>query len=142
MNIGCRLARRFLPQGACGLLLHAAFTMNVMAAQIELPPLSEPASAEHHVGKVIWADLVTPDLAGARRFYSGLFGWTYRDIHGGDRDYAVALLDGRPVAGLLQRVIAPGEHRQPAWLTFIADPTGAPVGLMEWSANDSKEEPK
>ena len=122
MNIACRLARQFFPQGACALLLYAACVMNVMAAQIELPSLSEPASAEHHVGKVIWADLVTPDLAGAKQFYSGLFGWTYRDIHGGDRDYAVALLDGRPVAGLLQRVIAPGEHRQPAWLTFIAVP--------------------
>ena len=37
----------------------------------ELPPLVEPANAEHHVGKVIWADLATPDLAGAKRFYSG-----------------------------------------------------------------------
>ena len=30
------------------------------------------------------------------------------------------MLDGRPVAGLFQRAIPAGEHRQPSWLTFIA----------------------
>ena len=69
---------------------------------------------------MIWADLVTPDSAGTERFYSGLFGWTFRDIHFGDTDYAVAFLDGQPVGGLVQRVVPPGEHRQPAWLNFIA----------------------
>jgi len=91
-----------------------------MAAPLELPPLVQPANAEHHVGKVIWVDLVTPDLASAKRFYSGLFGWTFRDIHGGETDYAVAFLDGQPVGGLLHRLVPPGEHRQPAWLAFIA----------------------
>ena len=37
------------------------------AAGFELPPLAQPASAEHHVGKVIWVDLVTPDLDRAKR---------------------------------------------------------------------------
>ena len=32
----------------------------------------------------------------------------------------VALLDGQPVAGLFQRPVPSGEHKQPAWLTFIA----------------------
>src|SRR5450830_2080682 len=90
------------------------------AQKFELPQLVEPANAEHHVGKVIWVDLVTPDLAGAKQFYSGLFGWTFRDIHVGKTDYALALLDGRPVGGLFHRPVPPGEHRQPAWLAFIA----------------------
>jgi hypothetical protein len=91
-----------------------------MAAPLELPPLVQPATAEHHVGKVIWVDLVTPDLASAKRFYAGLFGWTFRDIHGGETDYAVAFLNGQPVGGLLHRLVPAGEHRQPAWLAFIA----------------------
>ena len=89
-------------------------------APIELPPLVEPASSEHHVGKVIWVDLATPDLASAKKFYGGLFGWTFRDIHLGKTDYAVASLDGRPVGGLVHRLAPPGEHRRPGWLTFIA----------------------
>jgi len=84
-----------------------------------LPPLVEPASTEHHTGKMIWADLATPDLARAKVFYSALFGWTYRDVRLHKTDYAVALLGGRPVAGLFQRPLPSGDRR-PAWLTFIA----------------------
>jgi hypothetical protein len=90
------------------------------AQSFQLPPISDATTVEHHPGKVIWADLVTPDLAAAERFYSGLFGWTFNTIRAGDADYAVAMLDGRPVAGLFQRAIPAGEHRQPSWLTFIA----------------------
>jgi predicted enzyme related to lactoylglutathione lyase len=69
---------------------------------------------------VIWVDLITPDLADAKRFYGGLFGWTFQDIHTGDTDYSVALLDGAPVGGLVHRTIRPGESRHPSWLTFIS----------------------
>jgi hypothetical protein len=37
------------------------------AAPLELPALMQPASGEHYAGKVIWLDLVTPDLAAAKR---------------------------------------------------------------------------
>ena len=87
---------------------------------LELPAIADPATLEHHPGKIVWADLVTPDLAAAERFYGGLLGWTFREIPGGDSPYAVALLGNRPVAGILQKAIPAGEHRQPAWLTFIA----------------------
>jgi predicted enzyme related to lactoylglutathione lyase len=101
-------------------LLQAAYASAVMAAPIELPPIVDPPSAEHHVGKVIWVELATPDLAGAKRFYSGLFGWTFRDTRVGNSDYTVALLDGSPVGGLIVRPLPPGDQRRPAWLTFIA----------------------
>jgi uncharacterized protein len=90
------------------------------AATFVLPPLVQPASREHHEGKVIWADLVTPDVAAAKRFYGALLGWSFNDIHTGTSDYSLALLDGRPAGGLFQRAMRPGEQRQPAWLTFIS----------------------
>lgn len=43
------------------------------AAPFELPALEQPASQERHPGKMIWVDLVTPDLAAAQRFYGALF---------------------------------------------------------------------
>jgi hypothetical protein len=85
-----------------------------------LPPLNSPASTEHHVGKVVWADLVTPNLAAAEKFYGGLFGWTFQSIRAGDSDYVVAVEAGRPVAGLIEKPISQAERRQSAWLTFIA----------------------
>ena len=120
MNIVCPRVRHLVPQGLCALLLATLGAPPVEAAPPELPPLFDPATAEHHVGKVIWADLVTADLAGAKSFYAQLFGWTFRDARAGETDYAVALLDGRPVAGIFHRAGTQGEHRHPAWLTFLA----------------------
>ncbi len=106
-----------------GLLVTLAATTCAVpapAAPFELPPLIQPASREHHVGKIIWMDLVTPDAEAAKRFYGGLFGWTFRDVSAPLAPYTVALLDGEPVAGLVQRAEPPGDRHQPAWLTFIA----------------------
>ncbi len=91
-----------------------------IAAPFELPPLVQPATTELHPGKVVWADLVTPDLEGAKTFYSGMFGWTFRDVSSGEKDFSVASLDGRPVGGIVQRAVPKDKPRQPAWLTFIA----------------------
>jgi uncharacterized protein len=106
-------------------LLAVAFLGATGCATVQGPPLQFPAivappSQEHHVGKVIFVELVTPDLAAAKRFYAGLFGWTFRDMQAGTREYAEASLDGRPVAGLVHRELPEGQHRRPAWLTYIS----------------------
>lgn len=109
-------AARLLMVVIGGLGMVAATT----AAPLQLPPLAQAASAENHAGKVVWLDLVTSDLAGAKRFYGELFGWQFQDISKGRTPYCVASLNGTPVAGLVQRAIGPGERRQPAWLTFLS----------------------
>ncbi|MFZ3324194.1 MAG: VOC family protein [Usitatibacter sp.] len=104
-----------------GALLGIAAAMPVTAAPIVVPPIVEPPTQERHSGKVIFVELVTPDIAAAERFYTGLFGWTYQNAQAGGTTYAEAyLVDGRPVAGLIQRDVPAGQHRQPAWLTFFA----------------------
>lgn len=99
-------------------LLGLACTATVTAAPQPLPALVAPAIQEHHVGKVIFVELVTPNIAGAKRFYAQLFGWTFRDFAARGSTYAGAYLDGRLVAGLVHTP-APAQ-RQSAWLTFIA----------------------
>jgi predicted enzyme related to lactoylglutathione lyase len=79
--------------------------------------------AGQHSGKLIWAELVTPDLAAAKHFYGGLFGWTFDDVRTGDTLYTVAKLDHAPVAGLVQRPLRPDKPAQPAWLTFLSVPS-------------------
>ena len=111
---------RHLRQGLLVVILSVACAVPVMAAPIQLPAIIEPASQEHHVGKLIFVELVTPDLAAAKQFYAGLFGWTFRDIKTGRREYAEAMLDGLPVAGLVQKNLLSNERRQPAWLSFFA----------------------
>jgi len=113
-------ARHFLKQALLAALFGVGGAVPVMAYPLQLPAIIEPASQEHHVGKVIFVELVTPDLAAAKQFYAGLFGWTFRDIQAGGIEYAEASLDGRPVAGLMHKDLPSDKHRQPAWLNFIA----------------------
>jgi len=110
----------FLRQGLLVAFLGVVGAMPIMAAPLQLPAIVEPASQEHHIGKLIFVELVTPDLVAAKQFYAGLFGWTYRDIQAGRLEYAEAYLDGRPVAGLIHKDVPSGEHRQPAWQSFFA----------------------
>jgi hypothetical protein len=114
-------ARNLMRQGFYATLLYAVVaTVNAApGAAVILPPLTQPASGEHHVGKVIWVDLVTPDIEAAKHFYGALFGWTFREVPG-DPNYTLALLDGEPLAGLFQKAISPGQVQQPNWLTFLA----------------------
>jgi predicted enzyme related to lactoylglutathione lyase len=112
----CTCQRRGLP----GLIVSLFILGSALAhsADFQLPALNAPASGEHHAGKMVWADLTTPDLAAAEKFYSGLFGWTFQRL--GATNYAVAMLEGRPIGGLLEKAIPAGQHQQSAWLTFLA----------------------
>jgi predicted enzyme related to lactoylglutathione lyase len=110
----------YFRQGLLAVVISVVLTIPVMAAQIQLPAIVEPASQEHHVGKLIFVELVTPDIDAAKNFYAGLFDWTFRDIQDGGIKYAGAFLDGRPVAGLIHKDVPANEHRQPAWLSFFA----------------------
>ena len=112
--------RHFLRQGLLAVLLCVLYAVPVMGAPIQLPAIVDPASQEHHVGKVIFVELVTPDLPAAKKFYAGLFGWTFRDIPSDKINYSEAFFDGHPVAGLVHKNVPASEHRQPMWLTFFA----------------------
>lgn len=114
-------SKQILRRSILAALVGAAGTASALAAApLHFPPLVDPASNEHHAGKVVLVELVTPDIAASKQFYSGLFNWTFNDIQSGDAQYAEASLDGRPVAGLIHKIVKAGEQRQPAWVTFIS----------------------
>jgi uncharacterized protein len=103
-----------------GLILSLGGIASASAVSFEPPPIANQRGTEHHAGKVIWAELVTPDLGAAEQFYAKLFGWTFQDKGPPGSHYALALLNGEPVAGLIHHPLREGEKRQPYWLTFIA----------------------
>lgn len=110
-----RRPAHLLKQRGIAALLSAASLASLTSA-----PLPEPFRAEHHVGKVVYVELVTPNLASAERFYGGLFGWAFHDQPGSAGDYREALLDGHAVAGLIQKPLPAGTQQQPAWLSYLA----------------------
>jgi len=91
-----------------------------VAAQVPVPALLVPSNPEIHIGKIIFMELISPDIESAKRFYSGLFGWTFQTTTSGNLDYAEAYINDYPIAGLIQKKILDNEHRQSAWLTFIS----------------------
>lgn len=85
-----------------------------------LPAIVSSPTGERHPGKLVWADLVTPDLGAAERFYGGLLGWSFSDLHFRRVPYVIATLDAAPVAGIVVRPMPAGAPQQPAWLAFFA----------------------
>ena len=95
----------------------------VSHAQSAMPALVDPPSQQHHTGKVVFEELVTPNLASAKAFYGGLFGWTFQDTPlGSAAIYSQAYLAGEPVAGIVEIKIDAGVQRQPSWITFMSTP--------------------
>lgn len=76
------------------LLLTVLLVAGCSTAPTALPPLQTGDSVL--LGKVIWHDLLTPDIERSQRFYGALFGWTFEKVASG---YALARNAGEPVAG-------------------------------------------
>ncbi len=120
MRAGLRSDWRRLAVAAC--LAAMPIGGAALAEAPALPPLMSPASQEHHPGKDVFVMLVTPDMAGAKAFYAGLFGWQFRDVPGMRFPYAAAYLGSQMVGGIVQRDPPAGQQRQPAWLGYFSVP--------------------
>ncbi|WP_158786392.1 VOC family protein [Streptomyces sp. NRRL F-5065] len=78
-------------------------------------------------GVPCWVDAQLSDIEAGKRFYGGLFGWTFEETGREDRS-VWALLDGEPVAALVPKT----DGRLPSVWTvyFAADDAGALAGRI------------
>lgn len=78
--------------------------------------MSEPRTYPHGVPS--WVDTVAQDLDEAKRFYSGLFGWTFTDAIPAEApgSYLIATIDGQDVAA----IASPEGDESATWRTYIA----------------------
>lgn len=91
-----------------------------------------PLSERPLIGKFVWHDLVTDDVAGSRRFYGRLFGWEFEDTrHPRGGDYTLIKLGGRYIGGMVPRADGGGADYS-RWLPYLSvtDVDNA-VGLTE-----------
>ena len=78
-------------------------------------------ASEPLTGKVIWHDLMTEDLDSARRFYSGVLGWTFDTTQGpGGQEYAVASSGNVYVAGMLEIEGTTDGTKYSRWLPYVS----------------------
>ena len=72
-------------------------------------------------GKFVWRDLITEDVTAARRFYGGLFGWTFEDTKGpGGREYVLAKSGGVYVAGMVSVEKSGDGTKLSRWLPYMS----------------------
>jgi predicted enzyme related to lactoylglutathione lyase len=78
-------------------------------------------SDEPLVGKLVWYDLITDDADAARRFYGGLFGWTFEERGGpaGNR-YLLARLGEVYVGGMVENPDPTDGTEYSRWLPFAS----------------------
>ncbi|MEV7233654.1 VOC family protein [Streptomyces sp. NPDC051020] len=86
-----------------------------------------------------WVDAQLPDLEAGKRFYGGLFGWTFRAGDAAGGAYAEALSEGKLVAALA----AKQDGRMPtAWgVYFATDDIVATVALIRQEGGQVITEP-
>jgi predicted enzyme related to lactoylglutathione lyase len=165
---------RVIGRAALGatLLLAAMALLVGCAGQPRWPAVTATPSNEHMPGRWVWVDLVTADVAQARRFYGAVFDWSFETHGRGAKAYTLVRNDGVPVAGMLHAA-AVGDASAPAatWVglvsvddvwhaaraaekrggallvpptelpgrglvALLADPEGARFGLLDSSAGD------
>jgi len=106
------MIRKLLPATSIGsvLLLAAA-----LGAAVRPTPLAaaDPADA----GRFVWRDLMTKDVAAAKRFYGDLLGWRFEDTRRGDRPYVLARSGSTLVAGIVD--VSANADAGPQWLTYM-----------------------
>jgi hypothetical protein len=76
-----------------------------------------PERDSYSPGVPCWVDLSTPDIDGAVAFYSALFGWDVADSQPDTGGYRLAMLSGRPVAGLMPHM---SEGQPTVWTSYVA----------------------
>ncbi|WP_419842124.1 VOC family protein [Candidatus Poriferisodalis sp.] len=77
-------------------------------------------SDRHPAGMPSWVDLATTDVEGALDFYSAVMDWEYERDPTGEINYVMAVVDGRPAAGIFD--MPPellSEGVPPCWNVYV-----------------------
>lgn len=83
--------------------------------------LRTPETAKKSHGTFCWNELMTRDVERVKRFYESTIGWGFQAMPMADGGtYWVAMLDGKPVAGIFS-LNAPGYDGVPeSWMSYLA----------------------
>lgn len=69
-------------------------------------------------GAISWSELITTDVAGAKSFYSELFGWTYDDMPMEVGFYSVFKANGEEIGGIMP-LPPDAQQMPPCWGQYV-----------------------
>jgi uncharacterized protein len=91
----------------------------IATAQRARKPAKQAATWAH--GHFHWNELRTRDAERAKRFYETAIGWSFEKTSTPDgRPYWVAMMDGKPVAGLFPLSSPEFDGVPESWMSFLA----------------------
>ena len=80
--------------------------------------------SEHNIpafGAFCWNELATTDAEAAKRFYAGLFGWSFKEGDFAGASYSEIVVGGQPIGGIHQMGADWGENPPPPhWMAYVA----------------------
>ncbi len=89
-----------------------------LAAAFAVAPPPADAADPVETGRFVWHDLMTKDVAAAKRFYGELLGWRFEDTKRGERPYVLARSGGTLAAGIVD--ITANAKAGPQWISYMA----------------------
>ena len=95
------------------------------AVSVNLPPITEGATGEHHNGKIVWRDLLTNTPEASQRFYGELFGWEFEEPGvifgiGGSGGYTLIRHNGRLIGGIVDTNALGKRDNISQWITTMS----------------------
>lgn len=94
------------------------FLLLTGCSKLYLTPVTSPPTGVYHQGKFVWYDLLTTDVATAKKFYGELFGWTFKD----QGRYTVVLNNGQAIGGMVEIIPKDNKKHAARWLASLSVP--------------------
>ncbi|MEJ2538187.1 MAG: hypothetical protein P8048_14245 [Calditrichia bacterium] len=69
--------------------------------KIVVPPITNTPTAEYHVGKFVWMDLLTDKVLEVKKFYGELLGWEFEGEDKADAPYTLIKFKDQPIGGIV-----------------------------------------
>ena len=74
------------------------------------------------LGRPLWYEHLSTDMAAAKKFYTGVTGWSTTPFEGSPQPYDILMRpDGESIGGLMN--IPPGMNFPPHWVMYVGVPT-------------------
>ena len=89
-----------------------------------------PVIEKHTPGSFCWFELATTDQSSAKKFYSSLFGWTFKELPiGADEVYTIFQLNGQDTgAAYTMKREQQSQAIPPHWMLYVAVDNADKVG--------------
>jgi predicted enzyme related to lactoylglutathione lyase len=102
-------------------VLLAGLFLSACANQpVRVSPITADPTGQYQVGKFVWFDLFTDDMAAITPFYQALFGWSFESADGVSQRVQTIFSDNTPIATAVLNTPENRKTKESRWLGYIS----------------------